>query len=103
MKKIISTKKIGSAEYFKNIMHELGYTAETFTNTYNAVYPKNTISVATVRSWCSGRRSFANTAAITVQRVAHILDDPDCSDTDYTRYSCIIYHLINGSTSIVYE
>lgn len=103
MKKIIGTKKISSAEYFKRQLHGNGYTTQTFTDTYNAVYPDNTISVSAVRSWCSGRRSFSNTAALTVQRIAHILDDPDSSESDYERYSGIIFHLVNGSSTIIYD
>lgn len=82
--------------YFKTMLKENRYTAKSFTATYNNVYPNQPISISTVQSWCTGRRSFARTAAITVLRVAHILDDPNCGDSDYTRYAGIVYHLVYG-------
>ena len=103
MQKIISAQDISAAEYFKRSLKELGYTAETFTQTYNNVYSTAPVSVSTVRSWCTGRRSFAKTAAITVQRVAHILEDPNSSITDFERYAGIMYHLINGCRIPIYE
>lgn len=102
-KKIIGSQYISAAEYFKRSLKEFGYTAESFTQTYNNVYPSSPISLSTVQSWSTGRRSFAKTAAITVQRVAHILDDPDCGESDYSRYASIMYHLINGCSISIYE
>lgn len=80
---------------FKSLLHDSGYTAETFLATYNNFYPYAPISLSTVQSWSSGRRSFRNCGAIIVQRVAHILDDPDSSSLDYERRVHIVYTLLN--------
>ena len=82
--------------YFTNMIHEKGFTAESFVRTFNNVYPSNKISLSTVQSWMSGRRTFAKSAAETVLRVAHVLDDPDASERDIERYDYIAYRLIFG-------
>lgn len=80
---------------FKSLLHDSGYTAETFTATYNNVYPSSPISLSTVQSWSAGRRSFKRSSAIVVQRVAHIIDDPDSSPLDYERRSHLVFTLLN--------
>lgn len=102
MNKIIGTKKISGSEYFKNMLSEKHYTAETFTYTYNEIYPDQQISMATVQSLSCGRRSFAHMATITVLRIAQILDYPDCTESDYG-YGKIVYHLVFGSEIIIYD
>lgn len=81
---------------FKEMLHNNGYTAETFTRTYNNVYPASPISLSMIQSLSAGRRSFQKTSAIVVQRIAHILDDPDSSPSEYERRTNIIYALLNN-------
>lgn len=80
---------------FKRLLHDNGYTAETFTATYNNVYPASPISLSTIQSLSCGRRSFRKSSAIIVQRIAHILDDPDSSPLDYDRRVDLIFTLLN--------
>lgn len=80
---------------FKEMLHSNGYTAETFTKTYNNVYPASPISLSTIQSLSAGRRTFRKTSAIIVQRIAHILDDPDSPPFDYERRINIIRILLN--------
>lgn len=101
--KIIVTRSISSNEYFKFMLAERGYTLDTFTETYNNRYPDEKVSRSLVGTWSCGRRSLSRTAAIIIQRIACILDDPDGSESDYERYAGIMHHLINGSKICIYE